>query len=210
MGRAVSDRQNIFSPDSLKHRADAEERLKTHLGRRRTRVQRQFPKQLGEVLFDELENHPRTAKKTAGGQRSTRESELEKTPRRAPHHCRIFTSEYRESKKLLPPILRIFALAWCRQLSSRRISSVADRHDVTGRMASENLNLQNILLRASAGARYGTFIASSGFALVAPDYSQIELRLAAILRGDEKLCDYSATDATCIKRSRRRWFHSRT
>ena len=59
----------------------------------------------------------------------------------------------------------------------------------TGRMASQNPNLQNIPLHSPKGqAIRHAFVAPKGFTLVALDYSQIELRLAAILSGDEKLC----------------------
>ena len=60
----------------------------------------------------------------------------------------------------------------------------------TGRLASQNPNLQNIPLRSERGrAIRNAFIASPGFSLVSLDYSQIELRLAAILSGDEKFCE---------------------
>jgi DNA polymerase-1 len=60
----------------------------------------------------------------------------------------------------------------------------------TGRLASQNPNLQNIPLHSERGqAIRHAFVASEGFTLVSLDYSQIELRLAAILSGDEKLCD---------------------
>jgi DNA polymerase-1 len=57
-------------------------------------------------------------------------------------------------------------------------------------MASTNPNLQNIPIRTDRGrAIRHAFIASPGFTLVGLDYSQIELRIAAILSHDEKLCD---------------------
>src|SRR3989344_8847227 len=56
-------------------------------------------------------------------------------------------------------------------------------------MASQNPNLQNMPLRSERGrAIRAAFVAPSGFELVSLDYSQIELRLAAILSNDEKLC----------------------
>ncbi|HQT82779.1 MAG TPA: DNA polymerase, partial [Candidatus Paceibacterota bacterium] len=59
----------------------------------------------------------------------------------------------------------------------------------TGRMASQNPNLQNIPLHSKRGQMIRhAFIAPKGFSLVSLDYSQIELRLAAILSGDKKLC----------------------
>jgi len=144
------------------------------------------PKQLGEVLFDELKIIPEKMKKTAGGQRSTRESELEKM--RGMHPIISDILEYRELKKLLstyidnlPPMLGP---------DNRLHAEFLQTGTTTGRMASQNPNLQNIPLRSERGrAIRHAFIASDGFTFVALDYSQIELRLAAILSGDKKLCD---------------------
>jgi DNA polymerase-1 len=143
------------------------------------------PKQLGDVLFDELAIVPEKQKKTAGGQRSTRESELEKI--REAHPIVDAILEYRELKKLLgtyienlPPML---------DSEHRLHAEFLQTGAVTGRMASQNPGLQNIPLRTERGrAIRHAFIASPGFTLVGLDYSQIELRLAAILSGDPKLC----------------------
>ncbi len=144
------------------------------------------PKQLGEVLFDELKIIPERQKKTAGGQRSTRESELEKI--RDEHPVIADILEYRELKKLLstyienlPPLL---------DSDNRLHAEFIQTGTTTGRMASQSPNLQNIPLHSERGrAIRHAFVAPSNFALVALDYSQIELRLAAILSGDKKLCD---------------------
>lgn len=143
------------------------------------------PKQLGEVLFDELKIVPERQKRTAGGQRSTRESELEKI--RDMHPVIGDILEYREVKKLLstyienlPPLL---------DSEHRLHAEFLQTGTTTGRMASQSPNLQNIPLRSERGrAIRHAFVASEDFTLVALDYSQIELRLAAILSGDEKLC----------------------
>ncbi len=143
------------------------------------------PKQLGEVLFDELHIIPEKQKKTAGGQRSTRESELEKI--RDMHPIVSDILEYRELKKLLstyienlPPLLGA---------DNRLHAEFLQTGTVTGRMASQNPNLQNIPLHSERGQMIRhAFVAPQGFTLVSFDYSQIELRLAAILSGDEKLC----------------------
>lgn len=144
------------------------------------------PKQLGEVLFDELNIVPEKQKRTAGGQRSTRESELEKI--RDLHPVVGDILEYRELKKLLstyienlPPLL---------DEHHRLHAEFLQTGTTTGRMASQSPNLQNIPLHSERGrAIRHAFVASEGFSLVALDYSQIELRLAAILSGDPKLCD---------------------
>ena len=143
------------------------------------------PKQLGEVLFDELQIIPERQKKTAGGARSTRESELEKIRDKHPIVNDIL--EYRELKKLLstyidnlPPLL---------DEQYRLHAEFLQTGTTTGRMSSQNPNLQNIPLHSERGrAIRHAFVAPEGFSLVALDYSQIELRLAAILSGDKKLC----------------------
>ncbi len=142
------------------------------------------PKQLGEILFDKLGLTPDRQKKTAGGQRSTRESELEKI--RDAHPIVADILDYRELKKLLstyienlPPML---------DAENRLHAEFLQTGTTTGRMASQNPNLQNIPIQSERGrAIRHAFVALNGFELVALDYSQIELRLAAILSGDEKL-----------------------
>lgn len=144
------------------------------------------PKQLGEILFDDLGLVVKGQKKTGTGQRSTRESELEKI--RDLHPIVEDILEYREVQKLLstyiesiPPLL---------DAENRLHANFLQTGTTTGRMASQNPNIQNIPIRTDRGKVIrNAFIAPKGCVLVALDYSQIELRLAAILSGDEKLCD---------------------
>jgi DNA polymerase-1 len=144
------------------------------------------PKQLGDVLFDKLGLVVKGQKKTAGGARSTRESELEKIRELHPIVDQIL--EYREVQKLLstyiesiPPLL---------DSENRLHARFIQTGTTTGRMASQDPNLQNIPIRTERGRVIrNAFIAPLGFTLVGLDYSQIELRLAAILSGDEKLCE---------------------
>ena len=144
------------------------------------------PKQLGEVLFDEIKIIPERMKKTAGGRRSTRESELEKMLGAHPIISDIL--EYRELKKLLSTYIDNLPLMLGED--GRLHAEFIQTGTTTGRMASQNPNLQNIPMRSERGrAIRHAFIASNGFKLVALDYSQIELRIAAILSGDEKLCE---------------------
>ncbi len=143
------------------------------------------PKQLGEVLFDELQIIPEKHKKTAGGQRSTRESELEKIREAHPIVKNIL--EYRELKKLLSTYIE--NLPAMLDEEHRLHANFLQTGTTTGRMASQNPNLQNIPIHSVRGqAIRHAFIAPEGFELLALDYSQVELRLAAILSGDEKLC----------------------
>ena len=142
------------------------------------------PKQLGDVLFDELKIIPERQKKTAGGQRSTRESELEKIRDAHPVIAEIL--EYRELKKLLGTYIE--NLPQMLDKENRLHAEFLQTGAVTGRMASQNPGLQNIPLRTERGrAIRHAFIAPKGFTLLGLDYSQIELRIAAILSGDEKL-----------------------
>lgn len=144
------------------------------------------PKKLGDILFDKLGLKAKGQKKTAGGQRSTRESELEKIRELHPIVDEIL--EYREIGKLLgtyiesiPPLL---------DKDDRIHPEFIQTGAVTGRMATQNPSIQNIPVRTERGrAIRDAFIARDGFLLVGLDYSQIELRLAAILSKDEKLCD---------------------
>lgn len=140
------------------------------------------PKQLGEVLFDKLGLE--TKKKTAGGARSTRESELQKLVGVHPIIKDILA--YRELTKLLGTY--IDALPALLDKHNRVHTRYLQVGAATGRMASLDPNLQNIPIKSELGRRIRhAFVASKGMALVSFDYSQVELRLAAILSGDEGL-----------------------
>lgn len=144
------------------------------------------PKQLGDILFDKLQLTAKGMKKTAGGARSTRESELEKL--RGTHEIIPLIFEYRELSKLLgtyidaiPPLLDDHD-----RLHTRYVQIGA----ATGRMASKDPNLQNIPIRTELGRAIRTaFVAEKGFVLAGLDYSQMELRIAAFMSGDEKMID---------------------
>ncbi len=144
------------------------------------------PKQLGEILFDKLELKPKNQKKTATGQRSTKESELEKM--QDDHEIIKYILRYRELQKLVSTY--IDNLPETVGKDGRVHSTLLQTGTVTGRMASKDPNLQNIPVRSSEGlAIRKAFVAESGYSLVSIDYSQIELRIAAILSGDEKLVE---------------------
>ena len=144
------------------------------------------PKQMGEILFDTLGLKPKNQKKTAGGQRSTKESELDKMKDLHPIIAEIL--RYRELQKLvstyidnLPPLV---------SADGRLRTTFIQTGAATGRMASKEPNLQNIPIRTEESkAIRKAFVASPGYSIVSIDYSQIELRMAAILSGDSKLVE---------------------
>lgn len=144
------------------------------------------PKQLGEILFDKLGLKPKNAKKTAGGQRSTKESELEKLKDEHPIIDEIL--RYRELQKLVSTY--IDNLPGLVEVDGRVRSNFLQTGTTTGRLSSKDPNLQNIPARTQEGrAIRKAFVADPGYTLVAIDYSQIELRIAAILSGDTNLID---------------------
>lgn len=147
------------------------------------------PKQLGEVLFDELGlKAPDGAKqkKTSTGQRTTKEAELEKL--RGVHPIVNDVLEYRQVQKLLGTYIE--SIPQLLDVAGRLHAEFLQSGTVTGRMASQNPNLQNIPIRSDRGrAIRHAFAAPKGYTLLGFDYSQIELRIAAILSKDEKLSD---------------------
>ena len=144
------------------------------------------PKQLGEILFVKMGLKAKGQKKTAGGAMSTRESELEKLRELHPVIENIL--RYRELQKLLSTY--IDTLPTLMEKDGRVHTRYVQIGAATGRMASKDPNLQNIPIKSELGRniRKG-FIAEKGFKLAALDYSQIELRLAAILSGDTQLLE---------------------
>ncbi len=142
------------------------------------------PRQLGEVLFDKLGLSTKGQKKTSTGMLSTRESELLKL--RGAHPIVDLIFSYRELQKLLSTYIE--TIPTMVDVDNRLHADFTPTGTTTGRMSSQNPNLQNIPIRTDLGRRIREgFVAPLGFVLVALDYSQIELRIAAILSRDEKL-----------------------
>lgn len=142
------------------------------------------PKQLGVVLFDKMGLTAKGLKKTEGGARSTRESELEKL--REVHPIIESVLRYREYQKLLSTY--IDAIPELLDEHDRLHTTLHQTGTTTGRMSSSDPNLQNIPNREGVGERIrDAFIAGEGKVLLACDYSQIEMRVLAILSGDEGL-----------------------
>ncbi|PIP86974.1 hypothetical protein COW81_02735 [Candidatus Campbellbacteria bacterium CG22_combo_CG10-13_8_21_14_all_36_13] len=144
------------------------------------------PKQLGEALYDKMGISTSGVKKTSTGARSTRESELEKLQEANPIIGDIL--EYRELQKLLSTY--IDAIPTQIGEDGRLHPTFVQTGTTTGRIASQNPNVQNIPIRTELGRKIrNTFVAEKGYKIVAIDYSQVELRIAAMLSGDEKLLD---------------------
>ena len=143
------------------------------------------PVQLSEILFTELHLPTKGIKKTTRGY-STGAKELDKLKDQHPIIDKII--EYREAAKLLGTyITPIPDLA---DENDRIHTTFTQNVTATGRLSSKDPNLQNIPVRTDEGKRIRRgFIASKGRVLVSADYSQFELRLAAILSGDQALID---------------------
>lgn len=142
------------------------------------------PKQLGEILFEKMELKSGRVKKTATGQYSTKESELEKMRELHPVIEKILN--YRELQKLLSTY--IDTIPTMLDEKDRLHAEFIQTGTTTGRMSSNHPNLQNIPIKTELGRNIrNAFLARKNFSLASLDYSQIELRVAAILSKDEKL-----------------------
>ena len=141
------------------------------------------PKQLGEIFFDKL-GLP-VVKKTATGARSTDEEVLEKLAEDYPLPAKIL--EHRSLSKLKGTYTDKLA-----QMAHPRTGRVhthyAQAVAVTGRLSSNDPNLQNIPIRTPEGRKVReAFVAPAGSVIASADYSQIELRIMAHISGDEAL-----------------------
>ena len=141
------------------------------------------PLQMSQILFEKLNLPVKGIKKTSRGY-STGVKELEKLKDEHPVIAEII--RYRETMKLLStyiaPLLEQVAA------DGRIHSTFTQNVTATGRLSSLNPNLQNIPVRSEEGKRIRRgFVAPKGRVLVSADYSQFELRLAAVLAGDESL-----------------------
>jgi len=141
------------------------------------------PKQIGEIFFTKLKLP--VVKKTPSGAPSTDEEVLQKLAEDYPLPKVLL--EYRGMAKLkstytdkLPKMINV---------STGRVhTNYAQAVAITGRLASNDPNLQNIPVRTAEGRRIReAFIAPPGSHIVSADYSQIELRIMAHISGDENM-----------------------
>lgn len=144
------------------------------------------PRQLGDVLFGHLKLP--VDKKTATGQHSTNEEVLSKLAQDYPIAEKIL--EYRELTKLKSTY--VDALPQMVNVKTGRVHTTFNQTIAsTGRLSSIGPNLQNIPIRTERGQRVRkAFIArDNDHILLSADYSQIELRLAAEISGDENMLE---------------------
>lgn len=145
------------------------------------------PKQLGEILFEKLKLDPK-AKKTKTGQYATGEDVLLKLADNNPIVADILG--YRELTKLRSTY--VDALPQMINSKTGRVhTSYAQAVAVTGRLSSNNPNLQNIPIRTDRGReiRKAFVPRDEQHVLISADYSQIELRIVAAISGDPNMCE---------------------
>ena len=139
------------------------------------------PKKLSEILFDKLGIKP--IKKTKTGY-STDAEVLEKLSDKHPIADQIV--EYRTYQKLKSTY--IDGLKDLIDETGRIHSYFNQTNTATGRISSQDPNLQNIPIRTEAGRKIRkAFVSEEGYTLVDSDYSQIELRILAYIANDEKM-----------------------
>lgn len=173
-----------YSAELDKEAKAAEERVYKEAG---VRFNLASPKQLGEVLFEKLKLDPK-AKKTKTGQYATGEDVLQKL-----QHLHAVPADvliFRELTKLkstyvdaLPELIN--------PRTGRVHTTYGQAVAVTGRLASNNPNLQNIPIRSERGKeiRKAFIPGDKDRVLISADYSQIELRIVAAISGDPNMCE---------------------
>ncbi len=149
------------------------------------------PKQLAQVLFEDLAITPQ--KKTKTGY-STDSSVLEALKDDYPIAAKIV--EFREYSKLKSTYFDVLPTLVCPD-TARVHGTFNQTATSTGRISSSNPNLQNIPVRTDVGRRIrAAFVPGEpGWRMVVADYSQIELRVLAHMSADERLLDSFARDA---------------
>ncbi len=148
------------------------------------------PKQLGVILFEKLKvqdvvgGAAKKIKKTAGGKLSTKFEVLEEM--KDNHEIIKYILDFREKEKMINTYLE--PLLVYSQFDERIHTTFIQTGAQTGRFSSLNPNMQNIPVRGEEGVELREcFVADEGKVLLAADYSQIELRIAAMLSEEEYL-----------------------
>lgn len=175
---------NDYSKELEKEAKAAEESVYEQAG---VRFNLASPKQLGEVLFDKMQIDPK-AKKTKTGQYATGEEVLLKLAGQNKIVDDILA--FREYTKLRSTYVDALPLM-INKKTGRVHTSYAQAVAVTGRLSSNNPNLQNIPVRTERGReiRKAFIPRDKDHVLVSADYSQIELRIVAAISGDVNMCE---------------------
>ncbi|MEP7164960.1 MAG: DNA polymerase I [Ferruginibacter sp.] len=175
---------NEYSKEMEKEAKKAEESVYQQAG---VRFNLASPKQLGEVLFDKMQIDPK-AKKTKTGQYATGEDVLLKLASKNKIVDDILA--FREYTKLRSTYVDALPLM-INKKTGRVHTSYAQAVAVTGRLSSNNPNLQNIPIRTDKGReiRKAFIPRDNDHLLVSADYSQIELRIVAAISADINMCD---------------------
>ncbi|MES2566603.1 MAG: DNA polymerase I [Bacteroidota bacterium] len=145
------------------------------------------PKQVGEILFEYLKITDK-AKKTKTGQYATGEDVLSKLEGKHPIIAKIL--DYRELVKLKSTYVDTLPLL-VNPKTNRIHTTFNQVVAVTGRLSSDNPNLQNIPIRTERGRqiRKAFIPRNDEYTLLSADYSQIELRIVASISGDPNMCE---------------------
>ena len=142
------------------------------------------PRQLGDILFDKMKLDEK-AKKTKTKQYVTNEEVLQHLKNKSPIVEKVL--DYRGLKKLLSTYVEALP-SLINPKTGRIHTSFNQAVAATGRLSSNNPNLQNIPIREERGRFLRkAFVPAKGCKLISVDYSQIELRLMAHLSNDEAM-----------------------
>lgn len=173
-----------YSVELDKEARAAEERVYANAG---VRFNLASPKQLGEVLFEKLKLDSK-AKKTKTGQYATGEDVLQKLSHLHPVPADVLV--FRELTKLKSTYVDALPLL-INPRTGRVHTTYGSAVAVTGRLASNNPNLQNIPIRSERGKeiRKAFIPGDKDRVLISADYSQIELRIVAAISGDPNMCE---------------------
>jgi DNA polymerase I len=176
---------NEYSKELEKEAKKSEEAVYKQAG---VRFNLASPKQLGEVLFDKLKLDP-SAKKTKTGQYQTGEDVLLKLAAKGNKIADDILS-FREMTKLKSTYVDSLPLL-INKKTGRVHTTYGQAVAVTGRLASNNPNLQNIPVRTERGKeiRKAFIPRDNKHVLLSADYSQIELRIVASISADKNMCE---------------------
>jgi len=178
------DALNEFSKQLEKEVAEVEKAVYKAAG---TEFNIASPKQLGEVLFDQLKIDPK-AKKTKTGQYATGEEVLSKLADK--HPAVQYVLDYRQLSKLKSTYVDTLP-GMINPRTGRIHTSYQQAVAATGRLSSNNPNLQNIPIRTERGkeVRKAFISRNNKYTLLSADYSQIELRIIASFSNDASMID---------------------